>query len=534
MKKTLTVNISGIVFHIDEDAFERLNNYLEAIKSYFKDSSARSEIMADVEARIAELFQEKLSKGNQVISLENVNEMISIMGNPEVFSEGETPSDKFHNEKEASYEDTSKSKRLFRDPDDKVLGGVCSGIAAYFGIDSIWLRLGFAISFFVLGTGLLLYILLWIIIPKAKTTAEKLEMRGEKVNVSNIERTIKEELEDLKKKMKDFSKDVKNINKSEVGHKARNVLERAIDFFINLVKAAAITLGKLIGTVLIIVTVLLLIFFIGTLWGDGTINMVANGIHTNVVFSDLLLFLFNSETQLFQAKLGLALFLGSILIRMMYAGIRLAFQIKTKIKILGYSLSLIWVIGLILCLIAGIELKNDFAVKNSMTQSIPLAQPSNILYLDVEKDMDEENNINQKYLNIISIRDEVIHLGYSQLKLKVLKSETDSFQLEIVKSAYGTTKKQAWKRAENINYSFLQKDSLLLFNDYFSIDGKDKWRRQQLQLLLKVPVGKSIYFSHKMDCIMYDVENVTNTIDENMIGYTWIMTTQGLSCIDCK
>lgn len=532
MKKTFTVNISGIVFHIDEDAYEKLNNYLETIKGYFKNSEAGIEIMGDIEARIAELFQSKLGNSKQVISLENVDEMISVMGNPEVFSDGEAASDTPHDEKDFSYDDTRKNKRLFRDPDDKILGGVCSGIAAYFGIDPIWLRLGFAITFFLFGSSLLLYILLWIIIPKASTTAEKLEMRGEKVNVSNIERTIKEELDELKKRMNDFSKDIKNMDKTEAAYKARNTLERIFFFFINLAKAAVFTLGKVIGSLLIVAAILLLIIFISSLWGNGSINILANGIHTDVLFSDLFLFLFNSDSQLFQAKLGIILFFGAILVKMMYKGIRLAFQIKRRIHFLNFSLSILWLIGLILCLTVGIDLRKEFAVKNSTSQSIPLTQASNTLYLNTEQG-DEEDDSNSKYFNIISTSDNTINLGFSQLKLKVLKSETDSFQLDIVKSAYGATSKQAWNRADKINYSFAQKDSLLLFTNYFSIDGKDKWRKQQVQLLLKVPVGKSIYFGNKMDCIMYDIDNVTNTMDENMVGYKWIMTTRGLSCIDC-
>jgi len=203
MKKTVTINLSGIIFHIDEDAHDKLSDYLSKIKSCFSGSEGKDEIMADIEARIAEIFQEKIGKSKEVIAIADVEEVIAVMGKPEDYMEGNGDEGE-EKSKTAPDEGSYRRKRIFRDPDDNVLGGVCSGIAAYFNFDPIWLRIAFAVAFFVFGTGFLLYILLWIVIPEAKTTAEKLEMRGEKVDISNIEKSIKEELEKLKKKFSDL------------------------------------------------------------------------------------------------------------------------------------------------------------------------------------------------------------------------------------------------------------------------------------------------------------------------------------------
>jgi phage shock protein PspC (stress-responsive transcriptional regulator) len=164
------MNLSGIIFHIEEDAYEMLNKYLSTIKGYFKDSEGRDEIMSDIEARIAEMLQEKVNNTKQAVLKMDVENVIALMGKPEEFAgeNAETPK----NESSQDEERTSggkKSRRVFRDPDDKILGGVCSGIASYFGFDPIWLRGAFAVSFFVFGSGLILYIILCIIIPKAKT-----------------------------------------------------------------------------------------------------------------------------------------------------------------------------------------------------------------------------------------------------------------------------------------------------------------------------------------------------------------------------
>jgi len=214
MNKTYTINISGIIFHIDEFAFEKLKGYLNTIRSYFKDSEGREEIMTDIESRIAELFSGRINNAKQVVLMEDVDHMISIMGNPEVFK-NEDGSDTESNFKDTSNNAntySSKRKRIFRDGDDKVLGGVCSGVANYFDFDPIWIRLAFAVSFFFFGTGLLFYIILWIVIPEARTTAEKLEMRGEKVNINNIEKNFKDEMEGLKNRFNE------NVN----GNKNRN------------------------------------------------------------------------------------------------------------------------------------------------------------------------------------------------------------------------------------------------------------------------------------------------------------------------
>ena len=200
MKKTLTINLAGLVFNIDEDAYYRLQDYLEKIKTYFSEEKEIDDIMNDIETRIAELLGEKLTPGKQVITLQDVEETMKIMGEPREFGGFD------NEEKKKSYYRTS-SKRVYRDPDNRVLGGVCGGLGAYMGIDPIIIRIIFIIVFFGFGIGLFIYLILWIIIPEAKTTAQKLEMRGEPVNVSNIGNFVREEFENLKKSFKGKKKD---------------------------------------------------------------------------------------------------------------------------------------------------------------------------------------------------------------------------------------------------------------------------------------------------------------------------------------
>lgn len=211
MKKTFTVNINGIVFHIDEDAYDKLNRYLTSIRKHFSTDEGCDEIIAGIESRIAEMFQEKISESKQVVTLEEVTEIIRQLGEPEQISGEEEYQEK---STEDAYIKQKAPKRLFRDPDDKYIGGVCGGLGAFFQIDPTWIRIIFLIGIFA-GFGLLLYLILWIVIPKARTTADKLEMRGERVNLSNIEKSIKEDLQDIKKNLQDISKETRDAFKKK-------------------------------------------------------------------------------------------------------------------------------------------------------------------------------------------------------------------------------------------------------------------------------------------------------------------------------
>jgi phage shock protein PspC (stress-responsive transcriptional regulator) len=193
MKKTFTINISGTVFHIEEDAYEVLQKYLVNLKNHFGNEEEGKEILADIEARIAEIFTGKSLEENKVITLGWVEQVIAVMGTPEDFVEEEALEDE-------PYTAQRKTKRrLYRDPDSRVIGGVCGGLGAYFNIDPVVLRIIFVVLIFVTtGAALLAYFILWIAVPKAVTTAQRLEMRGQEATVKNIEKSIREEVREVK------------------------------------------------------------------------------------------------------------------------------------------------------------------------------------------------------------------------------------------------------------------------------------------------------------------------------------------------
>lgn len=202
MKKTLTVNLGGTVFHIDEDAYRLLDNYLSNLKIHFRKEASADEIIDDIERRISELFAEKLTAGSQVITITDVEEVIARMGKPEDMEA--------ENDSEPSVGNATRTtihRRLYRNPDDKLLGGVISGMAAYLGWDVTLLRL-LLLVVLICGVGTLIpvYIVCWLVIPEARTAAEKLSMRGEAVTVENIGKTVTDGFEKVANGVNDYMK----------------------------------------------------------------------------------------------------------------------------------------------------------------------------------------------------------------------------------------------------------------------------------------------------------------------------------------
>ena len=197
MNKTVNINLGGMFFHIDEDAYQKLTRYFDAIKRSLSNSSGQDEIIKDIEMRVAELLTEKQKTDKHVVGLKDVDEVIAVMGQPEDYriddEETENTIPKYA---------STMSKKLYRDTENGMIGGVLAGLGHYFGIDKVWLRVFLLIMIFAWGTGFLAYIILWIVMPAAITTAEKLEMTGEPVTISNIERKVREEYENVSDKIK--------------------------------------------------------------------------------------------------------------------------------------------------------------------------------------------------------------------------------------------------------------------------------------------------------------------------------------------
>jgi phage shock protein PspC (stress-responsive transcriptional regulator) len=191
MKKTFSVNLGNRVYHIDDDAYNVLKDYLDRIEAYFIDQKEREDIMNDIELRMSELFSEHLGQGKQVITLADVRQVIAVMGDPRQIGGGE------EEPRRTTYRRYG-SRRMYRDPDDRLIAGVCSGLAAYFDMDPVVMRILFII-FLILGFGVLVYLILWIVVPEARTTAQKIEMHGDPVNTTNIGNFFRDEFDNVRR-----------------------------------------------------------------------------------------------------------------------------------------------------------------------------------------------------------------------------------------------------------------------------------------------------------------------------------------------
>lgn len=195
MKITVSINLGGYSFNIDEDAYAELKMYLRNLELHFAHEESASEILSDIETRMAELFRTKITSYKQVINIEDVRQAISVLGTPEDISDSDGPSSR---EKFSS----PGYHRMYRDPDNRVIGGVCSGMGAYWNIDPVIVRIIFIVMALAGGAGVLVYLILYIVLPEAKTTAQKIEMKGEPVNIHNIKDAVKKEFDSVRKNMK--------------------------------------------------------------------------------------------------------------------------------------------------------------------------------------------------------------------------------------------------------------------------------------------------------------------------------------------
>ncbi len=520
MKKTIKINLNGIIFNIDDDAYEKLKSYLDTISRYFSNKQESKEIIDDIEARIAELFQEKVSAENQVITLLIVNEVIDIMGNPEDIADtGEAGED------QRSFHDTySSSKKLYRDSENSVIAGVSGGLGAYFNMDPVIFRLLFVIFFFAGGASILVYVILWIVLPKAETAAQKLEMRGEKVNVSNLEKKIREEYDYVKENVKE---NVSRATSSDTYKKAKN---GASDFFE--------VLGKIIlvfvKVILIIIGTSLVLAGIGIL--IGLITLPFAGVHLfpfesyNFSLGDILI-PFTDPVSVTLLTIAVSLLILIPIGAMIYALIRLIFNIKTRNRGLGVGALVLWLVCLFSIVgIVAFESSNysDFGREN-ISQEIQVG--SDTLYLKINSDQEE-------YLEDESIIEldrwfllEDAEAFYGKINIDLEYTSGDNFILEIEKESKGKNWDRARENAGNIDYAFHIKGNKLILDPYYSVGLENKWRFPRVETTLKIPEGKVVVLDRETRNYLDGIRNVNHLSDWNMAGKTWIMTEEGLELL---
>lgn len=508
MKKTFTINIGGVIFNIDEDAFEILKKYLSDIETRLKNSEGGTEIIKDIEARIAELLKEKI-QGKEVVDINDVNEIIETMGNPSDFEDEET---EYHEAKQEQKSQYQTGKRLYRNTDDRVLGGVCSGLGSYFGIDPIIFRILFFVTIFTFGFGPLLYLALWIAVPPAITTAQKLEMKGEAVNIENIEKAIKDEYEEVKSSFKK-SQTIKEGKK--YAHKTGNTLTEIF-------KAFGRIFAVIFGIIITGIGIALLIGFSAGFLFDGPIYF--NG-HTDGVALSSFLQIFMDTSEINFIYLAGFLVIGIPLLSLIYAGVKIIFNIKTQSKIIGLTGFIFWIMGLLFAIYISVSHLNNYKLSGKNTTGTELPKKHNTFYIEANNSLLKRYDYIEDF-NIIVNENKPDFFGIA--KFDITKSSGNKPIVSIEKTSRGENIINAETLARKISYNWSIQDSLITFDSHFAKGLKNKYRGQDININIKLPEGYIVYLDNSLEYIIHDIENTVNELDYYMLDKKWIMTDAGL------
>ncbi|MCI4444372.1 MAG: PspC domain-containing protein [Lentimicrobium sp.] len=518
MNKTVNINLGGMFFHIDEDAYQKLTRYFDAIKRSLSNSSGQDEIIKDIEMRVSELLTEKQKTDKHVVGLKDVDEVIAVMGQPEDYRIDEEGTENTS----TNYAAASKTRKLYRDKDNGMIGGVLAGLGHYFGIDKVWLRIFFLIMFFAWGTGVLAYIILWIVMPEAKTTAEKLEMTGEPVTISNIEKKVREEFETVSEKFK-------NANYDEMGNRVKTGAEKIGSSFGNFIIAVLRAFSKFLGVILIITGLFILAaLFIGvfTLGSSSVIDVPWQGFIEAGNFTDYPIWTFGL---LMFFAVGIPFFFLSLL------GFKLLSpNLKSIGNIAKYTLLAIWLISISLAITIGIKQATAFAVDGRVVQKETLnLKPTDTLYVKFKhndyfaKSINEHNDFK---ITLDSTGNDVIYSN--NVSFRISKTDAKLPYIQIEKEAKGKTLFEAKQRAEKIKYGYKIVGNQLILDNYLLTDLKEKFRNQEIEITLYLP--KETLF--KADSSLQDYDRSDDeyfNLHYSSSDYIYKVENDQVKCLNC-
>lgn len=594
MKKVININFQGRVTPIEETAYDVLKKYVESLRNFFANEDGKDEIINDIESRIAELFSEQLKKGSTCITDDDVESIIAGMGRPEDFENDESnPSNGQHtyqnNNTQASTETSANNRgSLYRDINDKIFGGICGGLAAYFKIDPSIIRVIFVVFTFSGGAGILLYILLWIIlparplnyasttnrlyrnpdekvlagvasgiaayfniavwiprlifalplvtgiissvfrtafwfelnpfpgymfgslggtlfiiyavlwavIPEAKTASEKLAMRGKKVDLNSIKNTIQDDLGSFKNKAEkwgvEFSQKAKEMGAEfgetmsakgrEFSYEAGNITKNSGSKLLNaigiLFKAFFLFIAGIVGFALLIALLAVMVASIGAF---PLKDFFLEGFWQNLLaWSSLILFLF-------VPILGIVIWI-----------VRRIMGVKSQNNILRWVFAGLWTLGWgsIILLIA--LFSRNFNARAKDKKEISISQPSSNKMIVTVADM-KVHTIGSwiKIDRLINIDNDSI--SFNNINLRVAKSNDANYHISYNKFSFGLDEQTALKNVDQINYGLIQSDSVIYLNRGLDLPKNSKFRNQGVVVTILVPIGKKIEFDETVD-----------------------------------
>ena len=524
MNKVFSINLGGIPVTIDDDAYNVLENYLQSLHNHFKQGEGYEEIIYDIENRMGELLKQGL-EGRAIANTQDVKNAISVMGKPEDF--GATPVEpnvkNNFTESTAEKSDSKTSagqafkfktgKRLMRNPDDKIVGGVCSGLSAYLGFeDPIYIRVAFLLLFFLGGSSFLVYFILLAILPKAVTTADKLAMRGEPVDVNSIAGEVSKNLGDKFNSVVDYSKQ-QNI-------KNKDIFTRVLSGIVSLFA------GGIKFFVIFILVVIAIAFFAA--WFGISIGYFAALPYANVLINDDKVITASTINVFFLVTaplLGVILFLRRILFK--------------KSSSIGINIALvgIFLINLFSLIFFVSATAKDFSNKDTKTEEINLPQVNNLVSLVGElKKSDESDKFNIGiHFENSSFNDNGFLI--ESVPFTVKRSVDNAFHLVKKETARGRTTDDANVNLQKIVYNTMLIGNSVKLPRAFQINKGNLWRDQRVSLTLLVPDGKFFTLDKQLQniaVVSLEEGDINNLPECNANVHTWKMTRDGIICVTSK
>jgi phage shock protein PspC (stress-responsive transcriptional regulator) len=629
MKKIININLSGRVIPIEDTAYESLQRYIESLRRYFANEEGRDEIINDIESRIAELFDTELKKGASCITDTEVAAVVNSIGRPEDFDmedvnigtakEEETASaytaqQGFHSTTtKRLYRDENnkvlggvcsglasyfgvdpilvrvifivtlgisfvpylilwiavpstaasviggRRKKLYRDPEDKVLGGVCSGIGHYFGINAWIPRILFLLPFvsFAFRWGnwdyydfsfphflsisfspgaLIIYIILWLVVPEAATTAEKLEMKGEKIDLNSIKNSVVEEMKGFQQRAGKFGKEAQAFAKEKSGTMRDDV-----------VSATRRSRGAF-GNAIVFIVKMILYFTIGCFIITLLVALFGIAI-TAIGLFPLKDYVLEGPWQNVFAWGTLILFIGVPIIGIITWGVRRLARVKTKNRMMRLSFLSLWFVGVFCLFGLVVSVGKNFRSSNTVTEEeLPLVRPG-VNRLEITSTASPLRRFyRDRWFRIEPFGELFEDTAYvKNITIQIIKSNNDSFKVTLTKLVNGSSRQAADALARKMIFNVRQEDSILIADKGIPITKRDKFRNQQVILTVYVPVGKQIRIDHSIgwrDWVRvggpWERDDYFRYFDDNNVEEGWesdvdyIMQADGLYTLDGK
>lgn len=526
MKKTVNINLAGTFFHIDEDAYGKLTRYLDAIKRSFSDPQGQDEIIRDIESRIAELFSEKVESKSQVISIKELDEVIAVMGQPEDYMIDEEIFEDVPHSQQAKSKERSYHKQLFRDEDNKFIAGVASGLSHYMGIDSIWLRLiWILLTIFSSGFFIIIYIIFWILVPAAVTTSDKLKMSRQQVNISNIEKKLKEELDNASDKIKGADYDA-------VKDKAKNGASGFFGAMGSVFSTLFKIFGKFIGILLIIISLSTLIGLIVGLFTTGTMGIVWG----NHEIMDYVNLVNTTNTPLWLVSLLTLFAVGIPFFILFILGLKMLINnLKSIGTVAKIAIFITWIVSIIGLGILGLRQATELAYNGeSIHETMIPVKTGDTLNLAMNSENQYEYKVRRNSGFELKINEDNEKIIYSNDVRLIVRSTNDSIgKLYIEKKAEGNSFIDAKNNAEAIDYNYTLNNNTLLLDGFLTSDIDNKYREQEVEVVLYLPVGSILYadnntYSFHRNSSRWD--DILNNGDEEQY---LLIKNDDTDCLDC-